>query len=176
MIFTPLPLGGACLVRCEPREDERGYYMRTWCAREFRDQGLSDRFVESGASYNRRRGTLRGLHFQAAPHAQAKLVRCIRGAVYDVIVDLRRDSPTYLRWVAVELSSHTHTMLYVPEGFAHGFQTLAEDTELLYQMTDFYCPAAERGIRWNDPTLGIQWPLTPAAISARDAGFADFQP
>ena len=176
MIFKPLALAEACLIEVQPQEDERGSYARSWCAREFRANGLNDRLVECGISYNRRRGTLRGMHMQLGEHAQAKLVRCSRGAIYDVIIDLRPDSPTYCRWIAVDLSAAQCMMLYVPEGFAHGFQTVESDTEVLYQMSQYYQPDAERGIRWNDPRFAISWPVPDPIISAKDLNYNDFQP
>lgn len=176
MIFKPLELGEACLIELEPKEDGRGSYARSWCAREFKANGLNDRVVECGISYNRRRGTLRGMHMQLSPHAQAKVVRCTRGEIYDVIIDLRPHSPTYCRWIAVDLSAARGTMLYVPEGFAHGFQTLESDTEVMYQMSEYYQPDAEHGIRWNDSHFAISWPLADPTISAKDLNYNDFQP
>ena len=175
MIFTPLSLTGAWLVEIEPRDDHRGFYARSFSAREFKERGLVDAFVEGGISHNRRRGTIRGLHLQRAPHAQAKLVRCSRGAIYDVIVDLRPESPTYCRWLSVELSASSQTTLFVPAGFAHGFQTLDDEVEVVYQMSDYYQPAAEFGVRWNDPRFGIAWPLDEIVMSERDRTFADFR-
>jgi dTDP-4-dehydrorhamnose 3,5-epimerase len=175
MIFTPLELAEAYLIAMEPQQDQRGYYAQSWSAREFKTHGLSDRLVECGISYNRRRGTVRGMHRQVGPHVQAKLVRCSRGAMYDVIIDLRPDSPTYGRWMANGLSAERGTMLYVPEGFAHGFQTIVDDTEVLYQMSHDYHPEAERGIRWNDPRFAIPWPLEDLTISEKDRSYRDFQ-
>ena len=170
MIFTETALAGAFVIALEKLEDERGYFARSFGAREFAGHGLESRFVQCGISFNRRRGTLRGLHYQAAPHAQAKLVRCSRGRAFDVIVDLRAGSPGYARWFASELAAAAPRLLYIPAGFAHGFQTLEDDTELFYQMSQDYDPAAERGIRWNDPRLGIDWPSAESrVISARDA-------
>ena len=176
MIFTALSLDGAYLVEGEPREDERGSYAPTWCAREFGAHGLSDRVVQTGLSLNRRRGTLRGMHYQAAPHSQAKLVRCIRGAIHDVIIDVRRESPTWCKWIAVHLSASSGTMLYIPEGFAHGFQTLVDETEVMYLMSEYYDPGAERGIRWNDSRFDIAWPLSGLTMSAKDRSYPDFEP
>jgi dTDP-4-dehydrorhamnose 3,5-epimerase len=173
---TALPLAGAHLIDFDPSYDIRGYYATTWCAREVRGFGLSDRIVQSGTSFNRKRGTIRGMHFQAGAHAQIKFVRCSRGAMYDVIIDLRPDSATYCRWIAVELSASQPSVLYVPEGFAHGFQTLADDTEVTYQMSEYYHPPAERGVRWNDSRFGIPWPVEDVIISDKDRGYPDFTP
>jgi len=152
-------------------EDERGFFARSFCQREFEAQGLNPRLAQCNVSFNHRRGTLRGLHFQAKPHEEAKLVRCTRGAIWDVAVDLREGSPTRLRWHAVELNAENRLGLYVPEGFAHGFQTLADDTEVLYQMSEFYHPELARGVRWDDPNLGIRWPLPDPILSERDRGY-----
>lgn len=170
MKFFPLPLAGAWLVEPEPVEDERGSYARSWCREEFSRHGLNPNLEQCGVSWNRGRGTLRGMHYQAMPHEEAKLVRCTRGALYDVIVDLRAGSPTWRRWYGVELAAGRLTMLYVPEGFAHGFLTLADDTEVAYQISTAYRPELQRGFRWDDPTVAIVWPQAPAIISARDRG------
>jgi dTDP-4-dehydrorhamnose 3,5-epimerase len=174
MTFTETALRGAFIVDVQPHEDERGFFARTWCVREFEDHGLNPRLVQCSFSSNTRKGTLRGLHYQAAPFAEAKLVRCTKGAIYDVIVDLRPGSPTRGRHVGVELTAANHRALYVPEGFAHGLLTLADDTEVLYQISEFYHPDASTGVRWNDPAFGIDWPARPAVISARDAAYPDF--
>ena len=176
MIFSETPLPGAWIVDVEPAEDERGSFARTYCEREFAKRGLATRFPQCNVSYNRRAGTLRGLHYQAAPHAEVKLVRCTSGAIADVIVDLRRGSPTRLGWFALELNAGTRRALYIPEGFAHGFITLEDGTEVSYQMGEFYDPSAARGIRWDDPAIGIGWPRRPAVISTRDAGYPDIRP
>jgi dTDP-4-dehydrorhamnose 3,5-epimerase len=169
MIFRELRLCGAFVIDLEKLEDERGFFARTWCQREFEAHGLNSRLVQCSLSFTEKRGTLRGMHYQAAPHEEAKLVRCTRGAVYDVIVDLRRDSVTYKQWVAVELSADSRRMLYVPECFAHGFQTLVDETEVFYQMSEFYHPESERGLLWNDPAFGIEWPPSEdRTISRRD--------
>lgn len=169
MRFEELPLQGAFLVHWEPLRDERGFFARTWCEEEFAARGLEARTVQVNLSHNVRRGTLRGLHYQAAPHAEAKVVTCLRGALWDVVVDLREGSPTRRRWHAVELRAGAPRSLYVPKGFAHGFQTLEDDTLLLYQMSDFYHPASARGVRWDDPSLAIPWPqVPPPEISERD--------
>ena len=174
MKFTETHLRGAHVIEPELFEDERGFFARTWCQREFEAQGLSRQFVQCNVSYNKKKGTLRGMHFQAAPYEEAKLVRCTKGAMYDVIIDLRPRSPTYCEWISMEISADNVTMLYVPEGFAHGFITLADRTEVLYQMSQFYHPELERGIRWNDPTFAIEWPIRVTEISARDSGYPDF--
>jgi dTDP-4-dehydrorhamnose 3,5-epimerase len=156
--FLETELAGAFIIELQPRVDERGFFARAWCTREFEAHGLQARMVQANLSANRSRGTLRGLHHQLAPFGEAKLVRCIRGAIYDVIVDLRPESRTHLKWIGVELTADNHRMLYVPEEFAHGFQSLVDDTEVFYQVSQFYTPEAERGIRWDDPVLGITWP------------------
>lgn len=176
MKFTETGLRGAYLVEPEPAEDERGFFARVFCQREFAARGLDPVVAQCNVSFNRGRGTVRGLHYQAAPNAEAKLVRCTMGAIYDVIVDIRRDSPTYGRWWGVELGARDGRMLYVPKGFAHGFQTLQDDTEVFYQMSAFYAPETARGIRWNDPVLAIGWPLETSAISERDRRYPDFAP
>lgn len=163
-------------LRIEPREDERGFFARTWCQREFEEQGLNARLVQCSLSFNRRKGTLRGMHLQAAPHAETKLVRCTRGAIYDVVLDLRVGSPTYLQWMAATLTAGDHNMLYVPEGCAHGFLTLADDTEVFYQMSEFHHPESSCGVRWNDPAFGIRWPEPVNVISDRDRTYPDFKP
>ena len=173
MIFEKTALAGAWIVDVELAEDERGGFARSFCEREFEAHGLAIRYPQCNVSTNRRAGTLRGMHWQARPHAEVKLVRCTRGAILDVIVDLRTGSATRLGWIAVELSARTRRALYVPEGFAHGFLTLEDDTEVLYQMGAVYVPSAARGFRWDDPLFAIDWPRRPAVISARDAGYPD---
>jgi len=152
-------------------EDDRGFFARSFCQREFEAQGLNPHLAQCNVSFNRRRGTLRGLHFQAKPHEEAKLVRCTQGAIWDVAVDLREGSPSRRRWYAVELNAENRLALYVPEGFAHGFQTLADDCEVLYQMSEFYYPELARGVRWDDGALGIQWPLPNPILSDRDRSY-----
>lgn len=174
MIFTETRLKGSYIIEPEKREDERGFFARSWCQREFEQHGLVPCVVQANISYNRKQGTLRGMHYQMAPHAETKLVRCTRGALYDVIVDVRPDSPTYKQWIGVELTADNYKMLYVPEGFAHGFVTLADETEATYQVTQFYTPGAERGLRYNDPTFAIEWPVEVAVISGKDASWQDF--
>jgi dTDP-4-dehydrorhamnose 3,5-epimerase len=169
MIFRETELAGVWVIDPEPRTDERGFFARTWCAREFETRGLSPALAQCSVSWNRARGTVRGLHYQAAPHEEAKLVRCTRGAIHDVALDLRPGSPTRHRWVAIQLSADNRRMLYVPEGVAHGFQTLVDDTEVFYQISRFHHQDAQRGVRWHDAALGITWPLPDAIVSARDA-------
>lgn len=176
MIFRPTALPGAFVIELERREDERGYFARTWCRREFETAGLETELVQCSLSHNRRRGTLRGMHWQAAPHAEVKLVRCARGAIWDAIVDLRPESPTYMRHFGVELTADHGCALYVPRGFGHGFVTLVDGTDVFYQMSDFYEPASTRGARWDDPAFGIEWPVTDPILHPRDAGYADFIP
>jgi dTDP-4-dehydrorhamnose 3,5-epimerase len=169
--FAPTPLGGVFVVELERLEDERGFFARSFCAQEFHAHGLRTDIAQCNVSWNRRRGTLRGLHYQASPHEEAKLVRCTRGAMWDVAVDLRAESPTRHRWHAVELTAENRKALYIPEGIAHGFQTLADDTEVLYLMSTAYHAASSRGVRWNDPRLGISWPLPDSIVSERDRAF-----
>lgn len=177
MIFQETPLPGAFLISPELREDERGFYARIFCQTEFSAQGLDPLLTQAGVSFNRQAGTLRGLHYQAAPHAQTKLVRCSHGAIYDVIVDLRPASPTRLQWFACKLTATNRQMLYVPHGFAHGFQTLQDATEVCYHMGSDYVPAADRGVRWDDPLFNIPWPAVERRILApRDASFPDYDP
>jgi dTDP-4-dehydrorhamnose 3,5-epimerase len=162
------------VIEPECLTDERGFFARTGCAREFASHGLKNIFVQSSLSFNQQQGTLRGLHYQKPPHEEIKLVRCTMGAIYDVVVDLRQDSPTYLKHFAVELTQDNRQMLYVPEGCAHGFQTLADNTEVYYQMSEFYSPECSNGHRWNDPVFGIDWPLEVSVISERDGSYPDF--
>ena len=174
MLFSATDIPGAFLIRPERREDERGFFARTWCEREFTEHGIDPRIAQRSVSFNRLRGTLRGLHFQAPPHEEPKLVRCTQGAIHDVIVDLRRASPTHRRWFAVELTAENRRTLYVPPGFAHGFQTLIDDAEILYHMAEPYVPGSARGVRWNDPAFGIDWPIAPPFMSERDATYPDY--
>ena len=173
MKFFPLGMVGAFRIELERLEDERGCFARTWCEREARDHGLDPRVSQCSLSRNRSKGTLRGMHFQLAPHAEAKLVRCTRGALLDVIVDLRPGSPTRCQWEAVELTQDNNVEIYIPEGFAHGFQTLRDDTEVVYQISEFHHPGSAGGYRWDDPAFGIRWPLEPI-LSPRDAAYPDF--
>jgi dTDP-4-dehydrorhamnose 3,5-epimerase len=176
MIFTETTLKGAFLIEPERRPDERGFFARAWCQQEFAAIGLEPRWVQCNISFNRQRGTLRGMHYQAAPYAEAKLVRCTMGAIHDVIIDLRADSSTFRQWLAVELTADNRLILFIPKGFAHGFQTLTDDTEVFYQMSQFYAPDYARGVRWGDPAFNIPWPADKRIISARDLGFPDFLP
>ena len=176
MIFTETKLPEAYLIDIEKREDERGFFARSWCQKEFEAHGLVPRVTQANISFNKYKGTLRGMHYQAAPFAETKLVRCTRGAIYDVIVDLRPDSPTCMQWLGVELTAENYKMLYVPEGFAHGFQTLIDNTEATYQVSQFYTPEAEGGLRYNDPTFNIDWPLEVQVISDKDRNWPDFRP
>lgn len=177
MILTETKLKGAFIIEPERLEDERGFFARTFCKEEFRAHGLNPRVVQCSISFNKTRGTLRGMHYQAAPYEEAKVVRCTMGAICDVIIDLRPESPTFKRWVAVELTSDNHRMLYIPEGFAHGFQTLEDNTEVFYQMSEFYHPATARGVRWDDPAFGIEWPpVERRIISAKDQDYPNFEP
>ena len=168
MKFLPTDLQGAWLIEIEPHVDERGFFARTFCEDEFRSRGLQSRFVQSNVSFNHTAGTLRGMHYQVSPHEETKLVRCSRGAIFDVIVDLRNQSATQGQSYGVRLTADNHRMLYVPKGFAHGFQTLLPDTEVCYQMGDVYVPDASRGFRYDDPAVDIRWPLEVACISDRD--------
>jgi dTDP-4-dehydrorhamnose 3,5-epimerase len=174
VIFQELSLKGSFLIDLEKREDQRGYFARTFCEREFEAHGLATDFVQCNVSFNTRKGTLRGMHFQAPPFAEAKLIRCTRGSIFDAIVDLRPSSPTFKQHFTVVLSAQDATMLYVPEGFAHGFQTLEDNTEVFYQMSQFYAPDSARGVRWNDPVFAIAWPPADRIIVERDQQYADF--
>jgi dTDP-4-dehydrorhamnose 3,5-epimerase len=173
VIFTETPVQGALLIDLEPREDERGFFARTWCERECGERGLNLRIAQCNVSFNKKRGTLRGLHYQTAPFEEAKLVRCTHGSIYDVVVDLRHDSPTFRRHLAVVLSAGSHRALYVPEGCAHGFQTLEDDTEVFYQMSAPYSAEHARGVRWDDPAFGIQWPPADRIMADRDRTYPD---
>jgi dTDP-4-dehydrorhamnose 3,5-epimerase len=172
--FTPTPLLGAFVVDIEPQADERGMFARTFCRDEFAAHGLPATVIQCNLSTNRLRGTLRGLHYQAAPFWEAKVVRCTRGAIFDVIVDLRPDSTTFKLWYGVNLSEQNARALFVPQGFAHGFQALTDDSHVFYQMTEAYHADLARGVRWNDPAFGIQWPLPDPILSQADASFRDF--
>lgn len=174
MIFHDTPLPGAFVIELEKHQDERGFFARAWCANEFAERGLVSRVAQVNLSQNHRRGTLRGMHYQLAPHEEVKVIRCVRGALYDCIIDLRQDSATFAQTYGVELSAENRLVLYVPEGFAHGFQTLQDDTEALYQVSEFYTPGAERGVRYDDPRFGIQWPLPVSVISEKDGSWPEF--
>jgi dTDP-4-dehydrorhamnose 3,5-epimerase len=172
--FTETPVRGAFLIDIEPVEDERGFFARTWDAGELRGRGLESHIEQCSVSFNRRKGTLRGMHYQRPPHAETKLVRCTHGAVYDVVIDLRPSSPSFRQWFGTELTARNHRMLYVPEGLAHGYQTLEDDSEITYQISVAYHPHAAAGVRWNDPAFAIRWPLEVTVLAERDRTFPDF--
>ncbi len=174
MIFTKTKLEGAFIVEIQRLEDERGFFARTFCQREFQQHGLNPNLVQCNISYNRIKGTLRGMHFQAAPYQEAKLVCCVQGAIYDVIIDIRPGSATYREYFAIELRADLYNALFVPEGFAHGFLTLEPDTHVFYQMSEFYVPDYARGLRWNDPAFGVKWDGEINLISERDATYPDY--
>ena len=174
MKFLEKELPGAFIEELEKVEDKRGFFSRAWCQKDFEDKGLASRISQVSISFNVKAGTLRGMHYQVAPHEETKIVRCTRGALYDVIVDLRPDSQTYKRWIGVELTAKNHTMLYVPAGLAHGFITLEDNTEVTYLISEPYAPGAARAVRWDDPVFGIKWPRPVVEISQRDAGWPDF--
>lgn len=176
MIFLPTGIAGAWVIEPERLEDERGFFARTWDADELAERGLNGRLSQCSISYNHVRGTLRGLHYQAAPYEEAKLVRCTSGALFDVALDLRPDSSTYGDWFGVELSAHNRKALYVPEGCAHGFMTLEDGCEVHYQISEAYVPAAARGVRWNDPAFAIEWPGDVVVINERDSSYPDVAP
>jgi dTDP-4-dehydrorhamnose 3,5-epimerase len=176
MKFTETPLKGAYVIDLEKRGDERGFFARFFCEREFQQHGLNARIVQINTSLSRIQGTLRGMHYQLAPNAEDKIFRCLHGSIFDAIIDLRPDSPTFLKQFTIELTDANRTMLYVPKGFAHGFITLEPDTEILYPVTEFYAPDRERIIRYNDPKFGIPWPLEPVVISDKDKTQADYNP
>jgi len=176
VIFKETKLKGAYIIEIEPIQDVRGFFARSFCQEEFMEHGLNKSIVQCNMSFNKKRGTLRGMHYQVAPHEEAKLVRCTKGSVYDVIIDLRPASPTYCQWVSVELSAENHRMLYIPEGFAHGFQTLEDNTEVFYQMSEFYHPESARGVRWDDPAFGIEWPVAVNMISLKDISYSSLNP
>ncbi|MBX7201907.1 MAG: dTDP-4-dehydrorhamnose 3,5-epimerase [Bacteroidia bacterium] len=173
MKFIETPLKGAYTIELEKRGDDRGFFARAFCVNEFENAGLDKSVVQINNSLSAIKGTLRGMHFQLAPKSETKIVRCIRGSLFDVIVDLRRNSPTFLKWFGAELSAENRVAMYVPKGFAHGFLTLEKDTEAFYLVTEFYAPELERGIRYNDPAIGIQWPFEPSLISDKDLQHAD---
>jgi dTDP-4-dehydrorhamnose 3,5-epimerase len=172
LIFQPLPLDGAFVISMEPHQDERGFFARSFCVEEFGRRGLETSYVQNSVSFNKTKGTLRGMHFQRPPHEETKVVRCTRGAAYDVIIDLRPGLASWGRWAGVEISADNHLMVYVPAGFAHGFKTLEDSTELEYQISAAYTPGAGAGVRWDDPRFAIDWPATPdLIISDRDANY-----
>lgn len=168
MLLTETKLKGAYIVDLALREDERGFFARSWCAEEFQKLDLNPRLSQCNISFNKKRGTLRGMHYQSEPYPEAKLVRCTMGTIYDVIIDLREDSPTFKQWFAIELSAENHRGLYVPENFAHGFQTLTDNSEVFYQMSEFFHPECARGVRWDDPVFGIEWPLAEKILTEKD--------
>ena len=174
MLFLETKLNGAFTIDVQRIEDSRGFFARAFCKREFEQRGLNPAILQCNVSFNPQKGTLRGMHYQQEPFREVKVVRCIAGAIFDAIVDLRPDSSTYRQWTGVELSAQNGRSLYVPEGFAHGYLTLTENTEVFYQVSEFYSPGYERGIRWNDPAFRIQWPIEPLIISPKDASHPDF--
>jgi dTDP-4-dehydrorhamnose 3,5-epimerase len=175
VLFIETKLAGVYIIELEKMEDDRGFFARTFCQEEFMAHGLNARVVQCSTSFNLRKGTLRGMHYQVAPYEESKLVRCTMGAIYDVAVDLRRGSTTFKQWVAVELTGENHRMLYIPEGCAHGFQTLEDNTEVAYQISEFYHPESARGVRWDGPAFGISWPFSTIVLSRRDRSFEDFK-
>src|ERR1700730_12303504 len=174
MQFRETPLAGAYVIEPERVEDQRGFFSRTYCEHEFTQHGLCSRFVQCNISFNKTRGTVRGMHFQRPPSPEPKVVRCPRGAVYDVIVDLRRDSPTWRHWYGVELNEENRLALYIPPGLAHGFQTLLDNTECFYQMGEFYVPELADGVRWDDPAFGVHWPIAEPVLSSKDRSYPDY--
>ena len=174
MVFTPTGIHGAFLIEPQRLNDERGFFARTWCNEEAAAHGLNPKVEQCNASFNPTAGTLRGMHYQEAPHAEAKLVRCTAGAVFDVLIDIRPSSPTFKGWYGAELTAGNHRMVYVPEGCAHGYLTLVDDTEVFYQVSTRYAPAAARGVRYDDPSFGVQWPAPVLHIHPRDRDYPDF--
>jgi dTDP-4-dehydrorhamnose 3,5-epimerase len=175
MIFNKTRLEGAYIVEMEKHEDERGFFSRSWCKNEFEDHGLNSRLVQANIGFSLKRGTLRGLHYQMPPYEEVKVVRCTMGAIYDVIVDLRPDSQTYKQWLSVELNCDNRKMLYVPEGFAQGYITLIDNTEMYYHTSQFYAPKSARGIRYDDPSFSIDWPIKVAVISEADKNWPNYE-
>lgn len=176
MHFIPTSLSDAYIIEPDKFADQRGFFARSWCQQEFSDRGLNPNLVQCNISFNHQKGTLRGMHLQIPPFAEAKLVRCTKGAIYDVIVDVRPDSETFRQWIGVELTAENRQALYVPEGFAHGFQTLADNAEVFYQMSEFYAPECARGFRWNDPNFNISWPEKISVISQKDRDYKNYTP
>lgn len=176
MILQETALSGAFVIKPEKKLDDRGFFARSWCQKEFHNYGLCDVFAQSNISFNKSKGTVRGMHYQDHPHWEVKLVRCTKGVIYDVIVDLRIESKTYGNWVGIELSEYNHNSFYIPEGFAHGYQTLTDNAEIIYFVSKFYVPEAERGIRWDDPFINIKWPLDITCVSDRDSQWPDYMP
>jgi dTDP-4-dehydrorhamnose 3,5-epimerase len=177
MIFTETELPGAFIIEPKRLEDARGFFARIYCSKEFKEHALEESFPQCNISFNKSRGTVRGMHYQSSPYEEVKLVRCTRGAVYDVIVDLRPTSPTHLKWIGVELTEENHKMLYVPKGFGHGYQTLTDASEVFYHVSQFYTPEAEKGLRWNDPAIGIEWrDVGEIFISEKDSNWSEYAP
>jgi dTDP-4-dehydrorhamnose 3,5-epimerase len=176
VLYIETKLKGAFIIEPERLGDERGFFSRTFCQKEFEERGLNSKVAQCNISFNKQKGTLRGMHYQAAPYEEAKLVRCTKGAIYDVIIDLHSGSITFKKWLAFDLTEQNRRMLYIPEGFAHGFQTLKDNTEVFYQMYEFYHPEYARGVRWNDPAFGIEWRIDEPVISAKDQKYPDFNP
>lgn len=175
MLFTETKLKGAFTLELKKIEDERGFFARSYCQKEMEEHGLTAQVVQTNVSFNPKKATLRGMHYQVAPYEESKLVRCTRGAIFDVIIDLRPASPTYKQWFGAELTADNYKMMFVPEGFAHGYLTLEDDTEVTYQVSQFYAPGAEQGIRWNDSAFNIEWPVEPELISEKDKAHPDFK-
>jgi dTDP-4-dehydrorhamnose 3,5-epimerase len=176
VIFIETKLKGAFIIEPERLEDERGFFARTFCQKEFEERDLNSKVKQCNISFNKQKGTLRGMHYQVAPYEEAKLVRCTKGSIYDVVIDLRPGSITFKQWQAVDLTEQNCRMFYIPEGFAHGFQTLEADTEVFYQMSEFYHPECARGVRWNDPVFGIEWKIESPIVSTKDQQHSDFNP
>lgn len=174
MIFAETSLPGAYIIDLQQIDDERGFFARSYCQQEFNARGMKSSVAQCNISFNKKKGTLRGMHFQSSPKAEAKLVRCTQGKILDVIIDLRPESQTYCRWVAVELSSENRRSLYIPEGFAHGFQTLEDNSEVFYQMFEFFSPEHASGVRWNDPAFGVDWPLKSPTMSVKDQSYPNY--
>ncbi len=175
MIFTKTKLQGAIIIEIEKQGDDRGFFARAWCRKEFEEHGLTFNPVQANIAFSKTKGILRGMHYQVAPNEEAKLIRCISGVIYDVIIDLRPDSATYRQWLGVELSADNYKMLYVPEGFAHGYQALMDNTEVFYQVSQFYSPKSERGVRWDDPAFSIKWPkIDNCIVSTKDENLPNF--
>lgn len=175
MKFIETPLKGSFIIELEKYEDERGFFARTYCKEEFGKFGIPDNLVQTNISFNKKRGTIRGMHYQEGPFAEPKIVSCYAGGIYDVIIDLRRDSKSYCQWFGVELDALNHTSLFIPKGFAHGFQTLLDNTLIHYQMGEYYMPEYARGVRWNDPLFKITWPISDVTISEKDSQYPDYQ-
>ena len=169
MIFSETKFLGVYIIEIEKYEDERGFFARTWDKNQFKEMGLDDNIIQSSMSYNRKKGTIRGMHYQIKPFEETKLVRCTKGKIFDVIIDLRKDSKTFKKWISIELSENNHRTLYIPKGFAHGFQTLEDNTEIIYDISQTYNPEYSKGIKWNDKIIGIKWPLEVTMISKKDS-------